>query len=171
VKIAYQGIEDYEHHGGEREDREPSYRCHLIARRRWISLFRRKREPGLEAGEDAYVGLLFDEILGPVAPVAAFPRLFPALEVARVLELEDDLVFVVLWTTRADDVRSEVAGEAARRREDAGGPLLELPLVARLHAPRRHRRDGWVFAFSGVSILFELVQENCSNTSYCNTIL
>ena len=116
VKIAYQRIEDHEHHGGEREDREPGYQCHLVARRWWNSLFRRKREPGLEAGKDAYVGLLFDEVLGPVEPVAAFPGLFPALEVARVVELEDDLVLVVLRTTRADDVRSEVAWEAAPQR-------------------------------------------------------
>src|SRR5215210_4632954 len=171
VKIAYQGIEDHEHHGGEREDREPGYQRHLVARRRWSSLFRRKRESGLEAGKDAYVGLLFDEVLGPVEPVAAFPGLFPALEVARVVELEDNLVLVVLRTTRADDVRSEVAWEAARRREDAGGPLLELPLASRLDAPRRHCRDGRVFASSRVSILFELVQGRYSNTSYCNTIL
>src|SRR5215212_8563678 len=170
VKPAQQGIKDHEHYGGERKDRKPGHYRHLVARRGWISLFRRKREPGLEAGEDAYVGLLFDEVLGPVEPVAAFPGLFPALEVARVVELEDDLVLVVLRTTRADDVRSEVAWEAARRREDAGGPLLELPLAARLDAPRRHCRDGRVFSSRG-SILFELVQGRYSNTSYCNTIL
>lgn len=171
VKIAENGIEDHEHHGGEREDREPGYQRHLVARRRWIAFLGGKRKPGFEASEDAYVGLLLDELLGLVEPVVAFPGLFPALEVARVVELEDDLVFVVFGAARTDDVRTKITGKPVRRRENTGDPLLELPLTARLYAPRRYRRDGWIFAFSGISMLFELVQERYSNGSYRNTVL
>src|SRR5918996_4489896 len=87
------------------------------------------------------------------------------------VELEDDLVLVISGATGPNNVRSEVAGNPVRRREDAGGPLLELIFAPRLDAPRRYRRDGRVVASSGISILFELVQGRYSNGSYHNTIL
>ena len=43
----------------------------FVARRRWLAFLGGEREPGFEASEDAYVGLLFDELLGLVEPVVA----------------------------------------------------------------------------------------------------
>ena len=61
--------------------------------------------------------------------------------------------------------------ELLSRPEPVLAPGAYDALSARLYAPRRYRRDGWIFAFSGISILFELVQERYSNGSYRNTVL
>ena len=101
-----QGIEQHEHHGGQRKYRQPGDHHHFVARRGRIALFGGECEPGLQSGEYPYPGLLVDQVTRLLVPAAALFGALPALQVAGVVELEDDLVLVVVGTARPEDVRA-----------------------------------------------------------------
>src|ERR687890_640111 len=75
---------------------------------RACALLRGKRKPRLQTREDPHV-LLVDERLYLAQPRVTFVGLFPAFEVARVVELEDDLELVVIVVAGPDDVGPKIA--------------------------------------------------------------
>ena len=105
---------------------------HFIARRGWGILFGGEREPGLQAGEEFYPGLFVDQVPRLLVPAAALFGALPALEVAGVVEAEDDLVLVVRITW-PEYVRAEVARELGCGGRDPHDPLFELLFVPLLH--------------------------------------
>ena len=122
--------------GHNREDREPGDDGHLVAGRRRFSRFRGQREPGLEARKDVDLLLLVQQGSRLAEPVVAFLGVLPGVQIARVVEAEDDPVLVILGVVAGTEyLRSEIARELVRGGEDAGDPLFELSLAALLDLP------------------------------------
>src|ERR687889_937432 len=113
--------------GRERKNGDPRDDGHLVTWWRGLTGPRRKREPCLQPSADPYV-LLVDEGLYPAQPRSSFVGLLPPLEVARVVELEEDLELVVVRVAGPHDVGPEIARKLLHGTENARDPLLELLL-------------------------------------------
>src|SRR5919199_1147014 len=101
----------------------PGHEDHLVAGRRWLPGLRGQREPGLEAREDVYL-LLVLQGLGLAEPALVLLGVLPGVEVAGMVEAEDDPVLVIfLVVVGAEHLRAEITGSLAHRVEDAREPL------------------------------------------------
>jgi hypothetical protein len=67
--------------------------------------------------------------------VVTFFRVLPGVQVARVVEPEDDLVLVVVVLAGAEYFRAEVARKPIGGGKDAGDPFFELLLATRFYSP------------------------------------
>jgi hypothetical protein len=100
-----------------------------------------------------------EHVPAPHVPAAALFGVLPAFEIARVVELEDDLVLIVVRAARPEDVRAKVAGEFGGSGRDPGDPLFELLLAPRLHPPRCYRRYRRIVGTGGIPVFQRLAQK------------